>query len=153
VINTEYMSLISFLREKVKNPADLKKATSIAVGVAVSKFIGLPTSSMSDVSYHYDTLMVHTTHQYLCEFNENSVIDIDLAAQTARSFWLMRYSCANPDADMLTNPTGNLSFVEKIVNAGMFGNPDTLCFLNQHSEAMVTIVNRVQMLLKGHQTT
>lgn len=153
MITTEYLSLITFLREKINNAADTKKATSLALGVAVSKLIPLPTSTMQDISYQFDTIVVHRVNQYLAEFNENVVVDVDLARETARSFWLIRYSMANPDLDMLIIPKGPNTFVEKLSNVTLFANPKSIEFLNQYSEAMVAIVNRIQMLIKGFETS
>lgn len=153
MITTEYLSLVTFLREKINNVADTKKATSLALGVAVSKLIPLPTSTMQDISYQFDTIVVHRVNQYLAEFNENVVVDVDLARETARSFWLIRYSMANPDLDMLIIPKGPNTFVEKLSNVTLFANPKSIEFLNQYSEAMVAIVNRIQMLIKGFETS
>lgn len=148
MINIQYTELNAFLKEKILTTGDLKRATSIALGVAVSKLVPLPSSATDEITYQFDTVTVHTVFQYLSEFNENIVIDIDLAKETARAYWLMRYSAAHPDPNALSIPRGVGGFTEKIFNLSAFVNPKTLEYVNKYSEVMVVCVNRIQMLLK-----
>lgn len=148
MIKTEYLELQSFLREKIKTSEDYKKATSIAVGVSVSKLLPLPTATMEDIALHFDTVVRYLANELIIEFNENIIIDIDLALETARSFWLIRYSAAYPDAGMHSIPMGNYSFLEKLHNVCLYGNPATFAYVNQYSELMTVLVNRMMIVLK-----
>jgi len=148
MIKTEYLDLQSFLREKIKTTEDYKKATSIAVGVAVSKTLPLPNASMGEIVNHFDTVGRYLAKELIVEFNENIIVDIDLALETARSFWLIRYSAAYPDASMPVIPMGCYSFLEKLFNVCLFGNPETFKYVNQYSELMTVLVNRMMFVIK-----
>ena len=153
MINTEYINLQSFLREKIKDVSINKKATSIALGIAISRMMPLPTSNVVSPNTHYSNAVVYTANLIACEFNENIVIDIDLVGQTARSYWMIRYTYAYPDIDVPMLAIGEFGFISKINNVGRYINVDTYKFCDTNSELMVVLVNRLVRLLKDKNTT
>jgi len=146
-MKTKYIELQSFLREKIRTIEDYKKATSIAVGVAISRMITLPTGDVGDVSDAFDTELRFTVMNLAGEFNEEIVIDIDLTFETARGMWLMRYSAAHPNLSVPILPMGTCGFLNKICNAHVYINPQILAYLDKYSELMVVLVNRITIVM------
>jgi hypothetical protein len=149
MINTAYIDLNNFFGERILDVVNRKKATSMAVGVAVAMLLPLPTAEVEDSVYQYNSFNVHLAVSYISEFNENIVIDIDLARDTARSFWLMRYSAVYPNLDVPFTPKGACTFSEKLFSTPLFVSPVVLEYLNKNSEVMVVLVNRIKILFKN----
>lgn len=147
--NVEYINFQAFLREKIKDVSINKKATSIALGIAIARMLPLPSTMVDSAAMHYSGSLVHTANLTISEFNENIVIDVDLVTQTARSYWMIRYTCAHPDIDMPILSVGEFGFISKIHNVSKYINIDTYKFCDTNSELMVVLVNRISRLLKS----
>ncbi len=147
MINVDYVSFQSFLREKVKDVSTYKKTVSLALGIAISRMLPLPSSAVDSADYHYSATLIHTANMLACEFNENIVVDIDLVAQTARSYWMIRYTCAHPDIDVPMIATGDFGFLSKVNNVSRFINNDSYKFCDTNSEVLIVIINRCLRLL------
>jgi hypothetical protein len=138
MINTAYMDV-----------TNRKKATSLAVGIAVAMMLPLPTAEVEDGTYQYNSFAVHLAVSYISEFNENIVIDIDLAREVSRAYWLTRYSAAYPDLSVPFTPRGACTFTEKLFSTPLFVSPVVLEYLNKNSEVMMVLVNRIKILFKN----
>lgn len=149
MINIAYIDLNTFFGERIQDVVNRKKATSMAVGIAVAMLLPLPTAEVEDGTYQYNSFAVHLAVGYINEFNENIVIDIDLARDVSRAFWLTRYSAAYPNLAAPFTPKGACTFTEKLFSAPMFLSPVTLEYLNKNSEVMMVLVNRIKILFKN----
>ena len=147
MIRTDYMALSQLFRDRITNYADTKRAVSLAVGVAVGVLLPMSDSPLTDATYNYDTVLVHSALPMFSEFNENIVINIDQAADTARAIWLLRHNCAFPDPTALAMPRGAGVFVEKLMNIGVYMNPSDQDYMNANAEVMIVLVNRIKAVL------
>lgn len=142
--NLAIFQLAQYARELIKDPAVVKKAISIAVGIAFSRALPLPSSEVGYAENHYnDTIAVSMSHKAV-DFNEECLIDIDLACQTARSFWLIRYYNAHP-AKVLPIPSEEGGhFMSSLTGVGHLINPATFDFCQEYDRRMIALVNRVR---------
>lgn len=147
--NVDYISFQAFLREKIRDVSINKKAVSVALGISISRMLPLPSTAIDSADMHYSGTLVHTANLIINEFNENIVVDIDLVTQTARSYWMIRYTCAHPDIDVPILSIGDFGFISKINNASRYVNLDTYKFCDDNSELIVVLVNRITRLLKS----
>lgn len=152
MFNAKFSDLQTYFRQKIANPADYKKAISIALGIAVSKMIPIPSSSVDCTSNHYSINVNALVKSLVAEFNENIVVDVDLACETARSYWMIRYTCAHPDLNVPLISTGvntdDMSFISRVNDFGRYINPDLHGFCQCNSELMIVLVNRIISVMK-----
>jgi hypothetical protein len=146
MLQTNLLELSGFLKSKVVNMGDLKKATSIALGIGLSFRLQVPTSDGGHVA-HYDSVLVHSALKMISDFNETILVDVDLAARTCRSYWLMRYAAATRNPTGIASPNAKGSFTEKIFGMHHYAIPEVQDFLENNSEVMVVIINRMSMVL------
>ncbi len=151
--NVDYINFQSFLREKIKDVSINKKAVSIALGISISRMLPLPSTAIDSPDMHYSGALVHTANLIISEFNENIVVDVDLVTQTARSYWMIRYTCAHPDVDVPILSVGEFGFISKVTNAGRYVNLDTYKFCDTNSELLVVLVNRITRILKSKEVS
>jgi len=149
MINVDYVNFQSFVREKIKDASISKKALSIALGISISRMLPLPSSAVESADIHYSDTLMHTGNLIASEFNENVLVDIDLVTETARCYWMIRYTCAHPNLDAPIIYSGEFGFLSKINNVGRFINLDTYKFCDTNSELMIVLVNRCSRLLKS----
>jgi hypothetical protein len=146
--NLKYLPIQSFINEKIKDVTTCKKATSIALGIAISRMLPIPSTIVDSVDLHYATTLKYTASLMVNDFNENIVVDIDLVESTIRSYWMIRYTCAHPDVNLPMISVGEFGFISKINNVGRFIDIDTYKFCDTNSELMVCLVNRISNAMK-----
>lgn len=148
MIQVPYIELLNFIREKLPQTEQHKRLTSLAVGVSIAKILSLPSAGLEDAGYQYDTVVRHSALQLATTFNEQIVIDLELTIEVARAFWLMRYHTAHPILSMATIPSTEASFAEKWMQLPLFLSPEIKQTLDQNSEVLTILVNRIQFILK-----
>lgn len=142
--NLAFYDLVSYVRERIGDPSVVKKALSIALGISLSRSTPLPSSEAELAeSYYVDSIAVLIASK-ATEFNEQAVVDIDLACQVARAFWLMRYYHAYPMAVIPLPFEPENHFMGAVHGVGHLLNPDVFEFCQKNSSAMIAIINRVR---------
>lgn len=145
---TRYAELMQLARDRL--PAHhIKRALSLAVGIVLSRKIPLPASEVDSLTDYYITSVANNIASMACGFNEKIVIDLDLACETARQFWMIRYHHAFPPAQIpfLSDDTGH--FMGRIAGCGhMIPSPE-FNFCQENANAMIQLVNRLQEIVDG----
>jgi hypothetical protein len=144
----ECLNLQSFLREKIKDVNLHKKAISIALGIAISRMVPIPSSAVDSAESHFLFNVKTTASEIMSQFNEAIVVDVELVNETVRTYWLIRYANAYPDANIPMLASGEHCFLTKLAGAGRYLNADTHAFCEQHSQVMVTLCNRITRILR-----
>lgn len=144
MFNLKYNELKTYILERVQDQSLVKKMTSIALGIALSRTLQMPSSEATyGDSFFNEFLAVEAAHK-AAEFNENFIVDIDLVTQTARSFWLVRYNNTYPPV-VLPLPMDNVGhFMSAIAGSLHLINPNTLEFCQEHAKVMTAVINRVR---------
>lgn len=144
----ECIGLQAFLREKIKDINLHKKATSVGLGIAVSRMLPIPSSAVDAPETHYLFSVKATASELVSTFNESIVVDIELVSETARTHWLIRYANAYPDISLPMISCGEFGFLTKLAGAGRYVNADTFAFCEKYSELMVVLTNRITRILR-----
>lgn len=149
MLDMNYVELKSYINDKIKDASLTRYATSVAVGVTAGKLLAVSNTPPASASDFYLQNFVHTIDRSLGRFNEQINIDIDLANDVARSIWQMRQlAVSTVGADFIT-PTGPGSFVDKFFGSKIYLEPSVKEFLDKHNEVMITIINRMSVLVQG----
>lgn len=146
--NLLYLDLQTFIRTKIPDAVVAKKATSIALGIVISRMLPIPSTESESAEGHYIHSVAASSAEMAAQFNENILTDIDLVLDTARSHWLLRYCNAYPNLDTPLISVGEFDFLVKLSGACKFINMETHCFCEKHNELMVVLVNRVNRVMK-----
>lgn len=151
MISTKYQELREYIDLKVGDGAQRKKVASIAAGVAASRMLPIPSSPVDHAESYYSTKVAMSAQELIGHFHEhNLLLDLDLAFEVCRSYWLVRYGCAHPNVDLPMIASGNHCFIAKVTNTARYLNPEVHDFCEQWSDLMITVINRVTMALKDH---
>jgi hypothetical protein len=148
-ISLEYVELSRYIASRVSNPMLNRQATSISLGVAISKAIAVGSMAQGNITHQWDTVLVHTALELVGAFNEQIIVDTELAMETARAFWIMRCNALNADLDQVILPSGVGTFIEKVFGLNENANPKTIAFCNDNSAVVATITNRICTLLSN----
>jgi hypothetical protein len=146
------LSLQAFLRERVKDINVHKKATSIALGIALSRMLPIPSSAVDAAESHFLFNVKTTASEMMAHFNEAVVVDVELVNETVRAHWLIRYANAYPDASVPMMASGEYCFLTKLAGAGRYVNPDTQAFCQNHSQVVIVLANRITQILSKSQS-
>lgn len=151
-IDLRFQDFMAYVNGKIPGVNEQQRAVSIALGVAVARVVTpLPPGAAGEV-HHYDTAVYQMVGQIVSAFNENYIVNTDLACETARAFWLMRQSVLDNNPDSVILPNGNGTFIEKVFGLNVQANPKTIEFCNRNSTVLATLVNRISFLLKPEQS-
>ena len=150
MVNLKFSEFQIFAQGKIPNAALLTKGMSIALGVACAICTpGLP-GTMEGSYTHYDTVGVYKVARLVADFNENILIDVDLSQEVARSFWLIKQNAGNIGPNSVVFPNGRGTFVEKVFGLNFQINPQVENFINENSEVMAVLVNRIVALIRDN---
>ncbi len=137
------IAVSTLAKEKFPDLEACRKATSIAFGIALSRTLALPSSAVESAEEQWAHSAAGTAQNEISNFNESVVIDVDLALETARSFWLVRYFSAFPRLEVMLGSQGEADFLSKLTGASAFMNNDTAAFVNANQEGMISLINRI----------
>lgn len=146
--NLNYLDLQNFIRSKIPDAVVAKKATSIALGIVISRMLPLPSTESDSGESHYSFSVAASAAEMASAFNENILVDINLALETARSHWMIRYANTYPNLNVPLSSIGEHDFLIKLTGACRYINEDTHCFCDKYSELMIVMVNRVNRVMK-----
>jgi hypothetical protein len=147
MLDLKYVSLNSFSTTQIPNAMTRKKALSIALGIALSRFVPVPSTSVEDKEAHYSSFVKETVKQMTVNFNEGIVVDVDLVLETARSFWFVRYANVNPLKNAMVVPIANCDFLTAVSGAMSYLNLDTVQFCTVNSTSVILLINRINDLI------
>lgn len=148
MINTKYIELQEFLRVRIASSDAQRRSLALALGVAISRMIPLPTSAVIDDLSLFDTSLIHVADEHISAFNENIVVDIEEVRATARAFWLSRYQAAHGSSSLII-PRGEGGFADRLFGLSVHVSPDTIKYLNENAEVILVMINRIQGVLSA----
>lgn len=146
--NLTYLDLQTFIRSKIPDAVVAKKATSIALGIVISRMLPIPSTESDSGESHYSFSVAASAAEIVSTFNENVLVDVNLVLDTARGHWMMRYANTYPNLNASLSSIGRHDFLMKLTGGARYINEDTHCFCEKYSELMVVIINRINRILK-----
>ncbi len=140
-------TLLLPISEYVQKCAVDIRTTSIAVGLAVSRHLTLPSSEVESINMHFVSQVEATMNQYLSIINEDMVLDFDLATKTARNAYIIRYMAAYPKADGSAILPSCGTFFERAFNVGTYFDDTTRAHCESNADAIISLTNRILAIL------
>lgn len=122
-------------------------AVSIAAGMAVSRFVNLPSSEVESVNVHYVEQAQAIINQYLSAINEDIPLDIDKATKIARGSYLLRYFSAFPKSDGSVVLPSEGNFFEKYLSINIYFDTPTKEYVDGNAELLINLINRFLVVL------
>lgn len=147
-IDLRYQPFIIYAESKIPSTQSRLKAVSIALGVAVARFLPPSPAGTEATTHHYDTTVSFEASRIISEFNENVLVNMDLCMEVCRSFWLMRQSVISTVNLSPILAGGNGSFIERVFGMNTQASPEVIAYLNANPAVMATLVNRIVPLLQ-----
>lgn len=145
--NVAYISLTSFAKEKFPAVEDCKKAASIALGLTVARLVALPAAPEVSAEEYWTKTASREADKCINEFNENFVVNVDLALETARGYWMIRYFSAFPCLEGPIGSNGEGEFLLKLSGGMRYVNNDTATFCQTNQMTMIQLMNRMAVVL------
>ncbi len=147
-MNLKYNELQSFLRERSGDPAQSCRAISVALGLVVGRQAAMPTSMPTSPNIFYGQQIAPVLERQICDFNEQIVVDLDVAMSTARAIWLIRAGLCHPTELLLQRPEAAGNFFCELSGAAHTLSPETAAFLEQNRDTLFTMANRISTVLR-----
>lgn len=129
-----------------QNSMDIR-TVSIAAGMAVSRFVNLPSGEVESINMHYVSQTQVLVDQLLSTINESVLLDMDMSAKVARNAYFLRYSAAYPKADGSVVLPSEGSYFEKYFAVGAYFDEQTKEYLDKNSSAVINVLNRFLVVL------
>ena len=145
----KHQELLSFAKERVKEARNIKTVLSVALAIALSRKIQVPSSEIEgdDGFSYYASNVSFAVMNEAVQFNENLLVDLDLVEQTARAFWLIRYFNAHPLKVVPLLSGDENHFMNKLAGVGHLINPDTFALCQDESATVISLVNKIRDII------
>lgn len=148
--NVKYATLREFLKQKVADPALFTKSVSLAAAIAIARKAPLPSAAPESPTRCYLEQAQAQIERQVAEFNEEIVIDLELANETARAIWLMRCGLCYPKT-FIEFPDDAVAggWLAGLSNAGFSLGAATYEYLNANASALFVMANRITSVMNG----
>jgi hypothetical protein len=143
--NIAYTQFNAYVRQTVKDPQNIIRAVSIALGISLSRKLPVTQGDLDQTLGAFDTQHIFTVRARAGVFNEEMNIDFDVVEQIARGFWRMRQQAVCP-CDRIIMPKGTGGMVDKVFGAVLYLTPEYIDYMNKHAEVLITLINRIDAL-------
>lgn len=150
-IDLRFQPFITYASSKIAGSQQRQRAVSMALGVAVARFLPALPPGSAGTTHHYDTSMFFQASEIISRFNESFLVDVEVAKDVCRSFWLMRQSVISADNNSPILANGNGTFIERAFGMNTQASPEVIHYLNSNPAVMSTLVNRISLLLVPEQ--
>jgi hypothetical protein len=141
-----YTRVQDLLNKCVDDASCRASVLSVAVGLAFSRYVPVPSAPVNSPAGYYNTQVLETVTHGVGEINEHLVFDLREALNRARQFWMLRYGAAHTAPLPIISTIG---FVDTIVNRGIYLDDDLVCFANDHKEAILRLTNEIECLIQN----
>jgi hypothetical protein len=119
-----------------------KRILSAAVGMTVGRMNQLPTSEVDSINEYYYTIVKAITEKKVFYFNEQIVIDLQYALDTARSYYIIRYKNTYPSFNTPMIAMNNSYDIYSILSGvDQYVAKDDYDLLNTNSRVLITLIN------------
>lgn len=146
--NLQHTNLNAYIRERVRLLVDIRKATSMCLGVAIGRRLPVIASDPVQALQVYTNQYTYQVMALAGQFNEQTIVDIEHVDKIAKGIWCMRQATAYPPVPTVA-PRGAGTFFEKIANVPYYLEPADMAYFNEHAEVLLTIINRMADILEG----
>jgi hypothetical protein len=136
-MNQNFLNYNAVLERITLNPVDRSKIVATALGLAVSALSTLPVTEVDSPAGHFTLQVLPEINNIVSEFNENTVIDCKLVVESARAFWMMRYTAAHPVSRPVYSI--NCTFFESLGGVGLYFSPEQVALYNLYKEQILTL--------------
>lgn len=147
MLNINILELKQLVDSRTTDPTTSKQLLAIALGVCIARKSAMPKEEVNGVTSYYNDQVLIEHREGVYKFNESIVIDADLAMQTARSFWLVRYNSIYPDFSISLMTTTDYDFFCRATSVDLWFSPDQYKFANENKESLVLLVNAINKVL------
>lgn len=120
-----------------------------AIALAVACRLQVPSNELSDPAEYYTNHIEPTVLRVVCQFNEQTIVDLKYAGQLAKLFWQQRYDVLHECPRLDTNP----SFFGSVFSVNTYFSDAEVEFFDQNQKQIAKIYNvacpLVEQLLSG----
>jgi hypothetical protein len=150
MIDIQFSTLDAFIRSKLERAQDYEKVMGLCLGIAVARITAIPSSEVENIEQHWQQQVCYEAKKVICFFNEQLVVNVDAVMDTARQFYLARYSAAHPPVQITPYfRDGEVgTFMEGYLGVSQHICADARSWLNKYPQAYTTICNRMVILLQ-----
>lgn len=109
-------------------------AAAVATATAIS--LPMPSTPVESPEAYYASTCAMLSHGEVGEYNEEAVLDVPMALEMTRNFWLLRYNALHQT--VLVPPTHG-SFFMGFTGASRFFSPSEIHLLNDFADEIFSI--------------
>lgn len=99
-----------------------------AVALAISCRLQVPASELDNAATYFTDHVEPTVLRVVCQFNEQSILDLKYAAQIAKMFWLQRYDVLHKCPRLGSAPT----FFDSVFSVNAYFSDSEVEFFNTY---------------------
>ena len=147
MINLKHAELKDFLATKIQDYSLIKKTLSIALGIALARKVQLPTMAVETAQDYFNVQVRSSVASQIYAFNEQVIIDVDLAESIARAHWLIRYNVAYPTPVIALSFIDGAYFGAKLNGTTGLISKDVHDYCEAQSDLMILTINKILLIL------
>jgi len=121
------------------------KFTAAAFAAVLSRFLPIPSDRVSVTEDYYNINCVPIVNEVLSTLNEKMLLDLPVAAQYTRNYWMIRMAAAYPQ-ELITLNT-QYGMIDTFVGTGNVWAPVDHAFINEVKDGVIACSTKVRAYL------
>lgn len=139
----------SFLSNIRSGSLEQNKVIALALAMAISKIMVIPSAPVDDEMNYYDSNVLNTVQEAISQVNELALIDTRITLEFTRILWKARYRTLYPSGKIFLNVTTN-SFTSALASFFGFGNiltAEILSIVDKNNDQLFPLTNGFSALV------
>lgn len=132
----------------VADANDRRKVVAAVAAQLIADCVDLPTEPTNSVENYYLMNVKSQVIDKLGKLNEKLIMDVTLAKDYVRKYWLLRYNCAFPGANIKRKTTARFGYFDTVMGVGQFIDDEHHQFVNQYKNEILTLCVDLEDLVK-----
>lgn len=135
-----FITFSSEVTKLISDPQDIRKVTTAVCAQYVAEQLPMPTSIPDSIESFYTMSVKGNAMELLNPLNEKLAINVDLALEYIRTYWMIRYTVMNPGHPNRRRLAPDHGFFDNMIGVGIYANDDHICFVNQYRKEIFTLL-------------
>ena len=127
-MNFQYIDYNRIADTEIIDQTKRSDVLSLALALAISNTLHIPTTAVEGPESYFNLQIIPLITKTISEFGQNMILDQKQCLEHTRMFWLLRYTAAYPNSQLMYSPAHD--FFDTIFGVSLFVAPETHALLD-----------------------
>lgn len=146
----DFLAFNTKLSEMIIDPQDRRKVAAAVCAQYVADQLAVPSTCPDSFENYYSmSAYVSEVVDILGPLNEKINMDLELAKEYTRRYWMLRMTCVFPGDPTKKKYGQDRGYFDTMMGAGIYIDNEQSCFVNQYKKEIIDLYCILYQICKG----